>query len=68
MKKSESDTKQNVRLFESKKDNNTSTNYKPKEFTDALEGRYVECKSEKNKKHQWKNTVKILGSTYVCDR
>ena len=50
MKKSESDTKQKVmRLFESKVDNNTSMNYKPKKIKDAFEDKYVEYKSEKDK-------------------
>ena len=48
MKKSEIDSKLNVmRLFESKEDNNTSTNYKTKKNEDAFEGKYVEYKSKK---------------------
>ena len=49
-KKSESDTKQKViRLFESKVDDNTLSNYKTKKIRDAFDGRYVECKSQKDK-------------------
>ena len=48
MKKSEIDSKLNVmRLFESKEDNNTSTNYKTKKNEDAFEDKYVEYKSKK---------------------
>ena len=66
MKKSESDTKQKVmRLFESKVDNNTSMNYKPKNIKDAFEDKYVEYKSEKDKNHQWKNILRKLDNTYV---
>ena len=36
-----------MRLFESKEDSNTSTNYKTKKNEDAFEDKYVEYKSKK---------------------
>ena len=48
---SESDNKQkNMNLFESNIDNDTTVDYKPKNINDAFEGKFLECKSEKNKK------------------
>ena len=39
-----------MRLFESKIDNNTPTDYKPRKIRDVFEGRYVEYKTEKDQK------------------
>ena len=66
MIQSESKTKQTfMTLFESEIDINTHTDYISKKISDASEGRYVKYKSEKDKNHQWKNTLKKLGYTYV---
>ena len=51
MKKSESNGNQKImRLFEWKIECNTTTDYKPKKIAHTFKGRYVECKSEKEKK------------------
>ena len=51
MKKSESNTKQkDIMIFQSKTDDNTSMDYKPKQIRHSFEGRYVKYKSEKDKK------------------
>ena len=49
-----------MRLSKSKIDN-TSTDYKPNKIRDAFESRYVEFKSDKDKKSLMKEYLKILG-------
>ena len=41
-----------MRPFESKIDNNTPIDYKPKKVVDAIKGSYVEYKGEKDKCYQ----------------
>lgn len=58
MKKSGSDTNQNViRLYEPKTDSITSVNYKPKNMQ-TFDGRYFEYKGEKYKKSLVKDDLK----------
>ena len=49
-----------MRLSKSKIDN-TSTDYKPNKIRHAFESRYVEFKSDKDKKSLMKEYLKILG-------
>ena len=59
MKKSESNAKQKViEFFESKIDNNTSSTIKQAKNRDTFESRYVEYKSEKDKKLSIKECLK----------
>lgn len=59
MKKPESNTKQKVmRIFESKVDRNTPTDYELKKTANDVKGIYAEYKNEKDKNHQKKNTLK----------
>ena len=61
MKESERNTKQKVmRLFESNIDNNTSMDYKPKKIIDDFESRYIEHKSEKDKKSSMKKNLEKI--------
>ena len=48
-----------MRLSKSKIDN-TSTDYKPNKIRDAFESRYVEFKSDKDKKSLMKEYLEIL--------
>lgn len=53
MKKPESNTKQKVmRIFESKVDRNTPTDYELKKTANDIKGIYAEYKNEKDKNHQ----------------
>ena len=53
MKKPESNTKQKVmRIFESKVDSNTPTDYELKKTANDFKGIYAEYKNEKDKNHQ----------------
>ena len=61
MKESEIKTKQKVvRLFESNIDNKTSMDYKPKKIANDFESRYIEYKSEKDKKSSMKEYLKKI--------
>ena len=61
MKESERKTKQKVmRLFESNIDNKTSMDSKPKKIANDFESRYIEYKSEKDKKSSMKEYLKKI--------
>ena len=61
MKESERKTKQKVmRLFESNIDNNTPMDYKPKKIADDFESRYIENKSENDKKPSMKEYLEKI--------
>ena len=63
MKKSASNTNQTVmRLFESKIDNNTHADYKPRKIRDVFEGRYVEYKTEKDQNLSMAKYLEEVGA------
>ena len=53
-------------IFQSKTDDNTSMDYKPKQIRDSFEGRYVKYKSEKDKKLSITGFLKKI-SPHLCD-
>lgn len=51
-----------MRLFESKIDNNTPADYKPRKIRDVFEGRYVEYKTEKDQNLSMAKYLEEVGA------